>query len=398
MPGPRWFARVGPWVGIGTSPAALMAGGGVAEGQGGLDVVVAIVAGVLGLTALAVAQGALGQRRHAPLLALTAGPLGTRASRATASVAMLAMMLGWFAVNVSAAGAALGRLIGAPDRVGMVLVALVALALVWGGVGRLSWAALTAGAATVALAAYGLWVVTGERDVGLAGPPESPEPLLAGAALMVGYGAAFALRTPDFTRDLARTRHVVWCALAGLTVPVVAFALVGALLQRSTGTWDLADVLTDLGSTRVAYLFVAVGFAGSIMTNIWSGALSLGDALPRIPHRRAMVMVTAAGTLLAALRFSQWMIPYLTVMALTASPLIAVMLTHEVLRRRGAAVAGRAWHGPGLAAWGAGAAGGLALAAAGSPLALPIGLVVAALGYAAGARLAAGAHVQTGGG
>lgn len=69
---------------------------------------------------------------------------------------------------------------------------------------------------------------------------------------MVGYGAAFSLRTPDFTHDLRRTRQVVWCALAGLVVPLGVFAIAGAALQAATGTWDLADVMRRLGSPDVA--------------------------------------------------------------------------------------------------------------------------------------------------
>jgi purine-cytosine permease-like protein len=225
------------------------------------------------------------------------------------------------------AGAGLGRLIGVPDRAGMAIFAALMLAVVWLGLDALSWTALAAGAATVVLAAWGLAIVVGDRDVALLGDahPTHSMSFLAAVLLVVGYGAAFALRTPDFTHDLARTRDVALCAAFGLMIPVAVFATVGAALWLSTGTWDLADVLHDLGSPTVAYGFLAVGFTGSVMTNLHSGALALSDAAARVAFRPALLAVAVAGTALAALSFSQWMVPYLTAMALAAPALIAVL-------------------------------------------------------------------------
>jgi cytosine permease len=322
-----WLRRVGPWVGIGTSPAALMMGGGVAEKLDGAAMLAAIGVGVLLLGGLAAAQGLLGQREGLTLAGLYARALRAPAARRAASLAMLAMMVGWFALNVSVAGAGLGRMIGVPDRAGMALFAAAMLAVVWLGLDALSWSALAAGAATVALAASGLAIVVGERDVDLLGEGGAAEPagFVAAVLLVVGYGAAFALRTPDFTHDLRRAGDVARCAVVGLMIPVAAFAVVGAVLWLSTGTWDLADVLRDLGSPTVAYGFLAVGFTGSVMTNLHSGALALSDAAGGVAFRPALLAVAAVGTALAALRFSQWMIPYLTAMAFAAPALIAVL-------------------------------------------------------------------------
>ena len=374
-----WIRRLGPWVGIGTSPAALMTGGGVGRGLRGGELVAALVVGVGLLGVLAVGQGMLGQRTGKPLGALAAGPLGESGGRRTASVVMLAMMVGWFGVNVGVAGVAVARLVGVPDVAGVVLFALAMLGVVAFGLGALSWAALAAGLATTGLAAYGLHLAFADRAVTLSGGEAGDEPLsfAAAVALVVGYGAAFSLRTPDFTHDLARPRQVLWCALAGLLVPVLAFTLAGAALQAATGTWDLADVLRDLGSAEVAYLFVALGFAGSVLTNIWSGALSLTDAAPGVPHVAALVGVTAAGSLVAAGGFAELMLPWLTIMALAAPGLVAVCAIHAL--RGGPATAG--WGTTGLYCWGVGFSCGIALHLAGSGLALPAAAAVPAIGY-----------------
>jgi cytosine permease len=374
-----WLRRLGPWVGIGTSPAALMTGGGVGEGLRGGELVAALLVGVALLAGLALTQGLLGQRTGLTLAALTAGPLGETGSRRTASVAMLLMMVGWFGVNVGVAGVALARLLDVPDAGGVVLFAVAMLAITGFGLGALSWTALADGLATTGLAVYGLHLAFAEHDVTLSGGHAGSDPIgfLPAVVLVVGYGAAFSLRTPDFTHDLRRSRQVVWCALAGLALPTFAFALAGAALQAVTGTWDLADVLRDLGSPEIAYLFAALGFTGSVLTNIWSGGLSLSDAAPWVGHRAALVAVTVVGTVVAALDFSDLMLGWLTVMALAAPGLAAVCLVHAV--RGGGAAPG--WRVAGLSSWSLGFACGIGLDMAGSSLALPVAAALPAVVY-----------------
>jgi cytosine permease len=379
-----WVKRVGPWVGIGTSPAAMMMGGGVAQGLEGATLLAVLVVGSVLLAGLALAQGLLAQRTGLALNALVAGPLGERASRRTASIVMLAMMLGWFGLNTGVGGAALARLLGLPDAAGVVVFTLVLLVVVWRVIGALSISALIAGCATVVLAVYGLDRAFDHSDVALSGPNTATDPtgVLAGVAIVVGYGAAFALRTPDFTHDLRRPRQVVWCALAGLLTPLIGFAIAGAALQAATGTWDLADVLRELGSPNVAYLFVALGFTGSVLTNLYSGALSLNHAVPAVGHRPALVAVAAAGGALAVAGFADLMLPYLTLMALAAPGLVVVCWAHALWGRR----APSGWSPAGLGAWMLGVVAGVSLHLAGSWLALPAAVVVPALVYGLAGR------------
>lgn len=374
-----WLRRIGPWVGLGTSPAALMLGGGVGEGLQGTHLVVALVIGVVLLTTMAAVQGILGQSTGMSLAQLTAGPLGAEGSRRTASVVMLVMMLGWFGVNAGVAGVALARLVGVPDAIGVLVFAVLMLVVASRGLGVLSWSALVAGLATVVLAGWGLHLAFADRSITLSGGEagQHPTSIATGVVLLVGYGSAFSLRAPDFTHDLERTRQVIWCALAGMAIPVVIFGLAGAALQAATGTWDLSDVMRDLGSPELAYLFVSLGFVGSVLTNIWSGGLSLTDVAPRVSRRAGQGIVAAVGAVIAAAGFSELMLPWLTVLALAAPGLIAICVLHVV--RGGRTTVG--WGMTGLSCWGAGFACGIALFLAGSPLALPGAALIPAAAY-----------------
>ena len=284
------------------------------------------------------------------------------------------------------AGAATGQLLGMPERIGMVVFAAGMLAITWRGIGALSWAALATAAATVALAAWGLHLAAARHGLAITSPRTATEPgsILAGASLVVGFGAAFALRTPDFTYELQRRRQVLWCGLVGLLAPIVAFGIAGAALLSATGTWNLADVLTTLGSPTPAYLFLAIGFAGSVMTNLHSGALSLCDAVPSIPHHVGSLIVAVGGTAAAASGFADHMVGYLVVMAI-AAPTLGILC---MIAWRGEPDRGRRWRPGGIAVWAFAVSVGLGLHAAGSGEAAVASVTIAALlGFVAVGRV-----------
>jgi len=372
---PHWWRRVGPWLGIGGSPIVLMVGGGVSEGNERGWLVAAIILGAAGLTALAVAQGEIGRRRRARFPKIAAETLGVRGSRFLASPVIALMMVGWFGFNSAVAGAGLGRLIGAPDRVGVLIFAVVMLAIAWWGLNVLAAAALVAGIATIILAGEGLSRALEDRHGPLLGDgvPATQLGFLAAVTIVVGYGAAFALWTPDFTHDLRRGRDVVWCGVLGLMLPLALFAFAGGVLSLVTGTWDLVEVLERIGSPTLAYAFVTIGISGSVLTTMHSAAIAIEDLTGRLSHRAGLLVDTTLGTGLAMLDFTSRMVPFLTVMAVAAPCLIGVML---VRRRPGGT--GRPGHASAVVAWVVGGVVGGVLAVLEHPAALPVGIALAA--------------------
>ena len=220
----------------------MMTGGGVGEGLGGGELVAALVTGVVLLAGLAT-QGVLGQRTGRTLASLTAGPLGSEGSRRTASVVMLAMMVGWFGVNVGVAGVALARLVGMPDLAGVVLFALIMLAVVGFGLGVLSWSALVAGLATTTLAVYGLQLAFADRDATLSGGPGRLRP----DRLPLGRGAGHRLRRGLLAADAGLHPRPGPHPAGGLVRagraggPDPGFRLRGGGPLRRHGHWDLSD-------------------------------------------------------------------------------------------------------------------------------------------------------------
>lgn len=355
----------------------MMTGGGIAETNHGWRLVVAAILGVVALATLAAAQGVLGTRRRVRFAAVAADSLGQTGARMVAAPVLATMMIGWFGFNTALAGAALGKLVHVPARLGVVIVAALMLSVAWYGLDLLSHAALLAGCATVVLATGGLHLALADHTGPLLAQdqPTSSLAIITAAGIIVGYGAAFALRTPDFTYDLAESRDVGMCAVFGLALPLLAFVIVGAVLQSATGTWNLVQVLERVGSPAIGYGFMALGFTGSVLSNLHSGAVAFEEITPRRSHRDGLVVTGVLGTGLALIDYSDRMIPFLTAMALAAPCLIAVLWVDERRRRRATTPV----RVSALVGWGAGAGVGAVLAFVARPWALPVGLVVAAV-------------------
>ena len=290
----------------------MMTGGGVGEGLRGGELMAALVTGVALLGGLAAGQGILGQRT---------GPHARVADRRAAGRRRqpphrVGRDAGDDGRVVRRQRRRRRRRAGAPARAcptspAWSLFAVVMLAVVGLGLGVLSWSALVAGLAT-----------TGAGDLrpepGLRRPRRHPVRRPGGQRpdrLPAGRGA----------RD--RLRRGVLAAHAGLHPRPRAHPPGGVVragragdpdagLRRSPGRRSTPrpapgtspTSCATSGSPTIAYLFVAVGFTGSVLTNIWSGALSLADVAPRVAHRAALVAVAAAGTVLAASGFDDLML------------------------------------------------------------------------------------------
>jgi cytosine permease len=76
--GVPWYLRLGAWIGIGTSPGALVTGASIASVTSGWLTGGAVVLGAFALTGLAVANGVRAQRHGTPAVRLAALALGPR--------------------------------------------------------------------------------------------------------------------------------------------------------------------------------------------------------------------------------------------------------------------------------------------------------------------------------
>ncbi len=170
-----------------------------------------------------------------------------------------------------------------------------------------------------------------------------------------------------FTWDFARRGDVVKVNLFYF-VPLLFSLGVGALLYRATGNWNIADVLAQSHSAALGHLFLIVAVIAPLASGWYSGAFALSHLTPLRPNQSTL-LICLLGFLLAATRFDQQLLPFLTYLSAGLGPALVLMLL--IPRLKAPPPTGYA-----LGAWLAGAVAAVILRAQGQPLDLLVGMGV----------------------
>jgi nucleobase:cation symporter-1, NCS1 family len=142
----------------------------------------------------------------------------------------------------------------------------------------------------------------------------------------------------DYTR-FARTRAAgFWGAGLGYFVPTIPLFALGAVIALSRNISDAPALLVAVAAggaaSVVALLALTVDESDEAFANIYSGAVSLQNLLPRVPQRLLVASFAAAatiGALIVDLRNYQ---PFLYLLGSFFVPLFAVLLADWLLSGR----------------------------------------------------------------
>lgn len=362
--GAPWYLRLGAWIGVGTSPGALMVGGGIAASTSSPWRVPGTMLGVLAITVLAVLSAHKGHAARAPIVVLSRRAFGGARGEQIVAVFILLGVCGW-------SGLYMGVSVGALQQLWGWSTVLTAGALGGGlwllyGTGFRSWNTMVGltGAASLGVAVLVSRDVV-RADSTAAGPLlDGPGALLFGVGVVIAYAAVFALRAPDFTWD-ARHRADVVKAGAVFAVALLAFLLLGVEIYDRAGSFDLATLVNKTRTPAVGALLLLLAAIAPIVSGLHSGALSARQLLGWREAKGAATIALAAAVL-GASRFDLYLLPFLRLLGAVMPPLLGVILA-PAGRRRG-------WHA--WTGWAAGSLTSLALLRADYPIHILGGILV----------------------
>ena len=142
----------------------------------------------------------------------------------------------------------------------------------------------------------------------------------------------------DYTRFSRSRRAGFWSAGLGYLLPTIPLFALGAVIAMSRHISDAPGLLTAIAAggaaSLLALLALTVDESDEAFANVYSGAVSLQNLLPRVPQRLLVAAVAAAatvGALLIDLRNYQ---PFLYLLGSFFVPLFAVLLADWLLAGR----------------------------------------------------------------
>jgi putative hydroxymethylpyrimidine transporter CytX len=288
--------------------------------------------------------GLIGADARVPTMVLMRAPLGRRGSYLPTGLNIL-QCLGWsvFELIIIATGAsALSKQVLGFGGVAFwkILFGVVATILAFlGPVGfvRKYVRKFAVWIVIASLLYLGGWSLHGEHPVAL-WHRHGAHAFWAGFDLVLASIISWTPLVADYTR-FSRSRWTgFWGAGIGYFVPTIPLFALGAVIALSRHISAAPALLTAIAAggvaSVVALLALTVDESDEAFANVYSGAVSLQNLLPRVPQRLLVgvfAAVSTAGALLVDLRNYQ---SFLYLLGSFFVPLFAVLLADWVLSRR----------------------------------------------------------------
>lgn len=366
-----WHQRVGVWLGIAFSPASITLGGGLATRVPTAQLMWLVPAGAFVITALVVAQGILSRRRRQTLPERTVATFGDGIGARLLALCIALGMIGYGGFFLGLAGVALQSLFGWPVWVGAPLAATAVFGLSLFGVNRWNYLVWLTTAAAGAMAIVALVGVDGGGDA-VPVPAFAPWDGVWALGALIAYAIMFSLRSADFTHDMRRDADIVADGVAFL-VTYVAALVIGIVLYRQAGDWNVAELLARTRTATLGQIFLLISIVAPLLSGLHSGSLSLVFLL-RLRQRYAAVIICTIGGLLGALRFDNQLLPFLDSLGAILPAALVVMWRLSFRPAADSVTPRRA-----LYAWLLGAAAAVTVQAVGFEAHLFVGAAVAAI-------------------
>jgi putative hydroxymethylpyrimidine transporter CytX len=304
-----FFDQAVLWGNLGISLLVLVAGALLVPALGLWPALAATVVGaaagnaLLGLAAVPAAETGV------PTMVLYRAPLGIRGSLLPTACNVV-QNLGWATFELfiiaSAAAQISERLFGSRGRLLWVVVFGVlttALALAGPLTVIRRYLARFAIWAVLASTAYLTWHVLTTLDLGeiAARPGSGGLSFWAGVDIAVALPISWVPLVADYARFGRSARATFWGTGVGYFLAQVWFYALGILFLLAIGQGDVIAAVVAVPVGVVAMAVLVVDESDEVFANVYSTAVSLQNAVPRLPGRPLTLAVGALATALAAL-------------------------------------------------------------------------------------------------
>lgn len=359
------------WGGAIICVASLMLGGTLISG---LSLGQAILAGIVGYTiviAFMVFQGMQGADLGRPTVVSAASAFGSSGARIVISFVIGISVMGWFGVQCNITGSAFSGIlqqawgINFPVWLSSAIWGIIMLTTAIIGYKALSYLNYIAVPALIILSVVGVAAAFSKygMEALAASKPTTPFSFMQGVALSVGGFAVGGVIAADYSRYAKNRKESAISTIVGVWPLGVLLVVAGAIMSVVAGTYDMTQVVTDLGMPFIGMVILILATWTTNTINAYSGGLALTSLFNLKDDKRAMATTIAglAGTILAITGILNYFVNFLMILTSGISPVAGVMIADYWIKRKADA---NSWSpGPGvnwiaIAAWIAGFAVG----------------------------------------
>lgn len=339
-----WVSISMIWGGAMICVSSLMMGGTLISG---LPLGQAILAGVIGYTvviAFMVFQGMQGADLGRPTVVSAASAFGKAGSRIVISFVIGVSVMGWFGVQCNITGAAFSGILQQvwgtdfPIWLSSAIWGIIMLTTAIIGYKALSYLNYIAVPALIVLSVYGVIAAINKygMDALTTSQPAQPFSFMQGIALTVGGFAVGGVIAADYSRYAKNRKESAISSIIGVWPLGILLVVAGALMSIVAGTYDMTQVVTDLGMPFIGMVILILATWTTNTVNAYSGGLALTNLFNLKSESRALATAIAGiiGTLLAITGILNYFVNFLMILTAGISPVAGVMIADYWIKRK----------------------------------------------------------------
>lgn len=342
-----WVGPAVVYAGVEFSFAVVMAGAGLASGLSIKGIILATIVGLVVFIWLGDAINAyIGAKTGLPGAVIARQSFGSLQARIIASLVMVLLHTGWWAINTALVANAFCTAFGIDYNTDFVVWAIMVISMgivfiIPALLGYLSMKWMDYIAVPIGLLIFGMGIYLSIKVNGLAGiinwAPKQSMPWSVAVSTVIGTSVCQWAMIADYSR----MHRPTWknAALMPSLLIVVGFVeiILGAIMAVGIGTYDIVQVMASLGYPFWAYLLLFVAQWTSQIVAVYSAGLSLGNMFNANNARTQKILTLFIGILGIALalagilnRFMDWLLA----LGVVFSPLAGIMTADFFLLRK----------------------------------------------------------------
>ncbi len=346
-----WMSMVMVQAGMVICVPAFMLGSMLAEEMSTMNAIIAGVIGYVMVLILTFILGMQGADLGIPTCAITQSTFGKNGTRLLVSSLFTISLVGFFGLQVNVCGEAFTTLM---DSMG-IHIPVVASSLIWGivmvviavwGMDALSKVDSLAVPLLLFIMLLGLFMAF--RTYGSAGliANEVTAPTMSmagGIGLSFSFFSASAFTAADITRFQRDRKDTIKSATLGLMPAGIVTCVIGVLLSRVAGVYDISIVLAAVGLPVLGLIIMILAQLSTNSINAYCGGLDAVMTFNLNDNRRrlATLVVGLLGVVLAVLGILDFIDVFLDWISFFGAPIAGIMIADYWVIGRGKPAS---WH------------------------------------------------------
>lgn len=285
-------------------------------------------------------QGYIGSKTGLTSSALAALSFGKEQSRIIVGIVILALTLGWWAIQTSVAADAFSALVGinSDENFFLYILSTAGIGILFAipsilGYASIKWVdyvAIPAGLLLVTVALYLSIQNMGWEKI-TEWNPEGNMSFIEAINLVISINVAQWLIAPDYTRFAKPTWRDNILIPLGIIIVGFPLFLVGGIMSMGTGNSDIVQVMQELGFPAWGFVVLWVATWTSQLVSNYTGGLVLCNMfnLHDAKSRKKMTLLFAIiGIILALLGIMEQFVNFLYTLAVVVPVIAGVIMAH----------------------------------------------------------------------